>query len=324
MTQGLKGSEVMILGAGWRTPCGAVVVLLALLAAAAGAAGAADDVTMARKYPFLANGVLTCAHLVSLPEGVLARSGEVTVVDTDLRQAISDAAWFAREGLQRDPIPMLELVLERRLLAALARDDAARKGEPAADEEALVEASMARLAGEVRPDDAEVRAFYDHNQEACGRLPFEQVREYVEQLLTRRAREDRVREILRGLGRERRIEVSAAWVEAHAAAGLDNPIDRLRGKGKPVLAVFSAASCCGPDRMKPVLAEVEQAVGDAAEVVYIEARENQALAIRHRVAGIPTTLVFDAAGAESFRYQGLVTAELLRAAILPQTSGAGR
>ena len=40
--------------------------------------------------------------------------------------------------------------------------------------------------------------------------------------------------------------------------------------------------------MKPVLAEVEQSVGDAAESVYIETRDNQALGIRHRVSPPPT------------------------------------
>jgi len=284
------------------------------------AAEGPGDRTVAERYPFLVSGVLTQAHLVSLPDGVLARSGEISIGEDDLRQAIFSAPHFAGEGLQRDPTPALEQVLADRLLAALAKEEAAKKGEPATDEQALVHGYIGRLAAAAKPSDVDVRAFYDHNQDACGRLPFEQVRGYVEQLLTKRAQDDCVNRFVRELGRERPIEVSAPWIEAHAAAGTDNPIDRLRGKGKPILAVFSAASCCGPDKMKPVLTELEQAVAGTVEIVYVEARDSQALGMRHRVSGIPTSIVFDAHGVETFRHQGLVDAEHLRSALASSMS----
>jgi len=251
--------------------------------------------------------VLTHAHAVSLPEGVIARRGDISIDEADLRNAIADAPYFAREGLARDPVPALELHLAQRLLTAMARDDAAERGEPvAADEYALLQAYVSRLTGDAKPSPAEVRAYYEENREACGRLPFEQVKDYVEQVLAERLRGERLERASRDIGRTRRIEVSAPWIAAQAAAGLDNPIDRLRGKGKPVLAVFSAAGCCGPDRMIPVLEEVQASVGDAAEIVYVEARSNQALGMRHRVSGIPTTIAFDAKGLEVVRHQGFV------------------
>lgn len=283
-------------------------VALLFLGAVAGMAGETpDESTVVSQHPFLVSGALTHAHAVSLPEGVIVRSGDISIGEAELRQAIGDAPYFAREGLERDPIPVLEQHLAERLLAALAREAAQGQGEAMpADERELLRRYVDQTVGDVKPSEAELRAFYDENQEACGRLPFEQVKDYVARIVTERLQRDRVDGLVRDLGLKRRIEVSSSWLKGHAATALDNPVDRLRGKGKPVLAVFNAASCCGPDKMKPVLEEVQRAVGEKAHFVYVEARSNQALGIRHRVSGIPTTIAFDAKGREVVRHQGLV------------------
>ncbi len=268
----------------------------------------AENKPLAEVHPFLGGGALTHARIATLPEGILVRSGEVTVTSDDLERALASVPFFAQEGLRRDPFPLLERELARRLLTELAQAEAKAKGETTADGQDLLGPYLARLGEGKEPAEDDLRLFYEQNRDACANLPFEQVKGQIKGIVAEQQQADRVDRFVRELGRTRPIDISAPWIEAHAAQALDNPVDRLRGKGKPVLAVFSAASCCGPDKMVPLLEAIRQEKGEAFEIVYVEARSHQALAFRHRIAGIPTSLVFDAWGAELIRHQGAVDA----------------
>lgn len=280
--------------------------LLALLLAAAGMAGD----TVARRHPFLANGVLLHARIAPLPTGVIARSGEVAMTGDGLARAIQSVPPFVRDELARDPFPLVEEHFGRRLLVALALADAeAAEGEPPPNQDAALARYLDRKLAQQEPTEDDLRLFFEQNRAAFGPMDFEQVKGHLAQLVANQQRDEQLHDFLRELGRDQPIEVAAEWIEKHAAAALDNPIDRLRGRGKPVLAAFGGDGCCGPDRSKPLLEQIGQAAPGAAEIVHLDVRQHQALAMRHRVAGIPTILVFHASGEEQIRHQGEADAE---------------
>ncbi|MEE9371136.1 MAG: thioredoxin family protein, partial [Sedimentisphaerales bacterium] len=113
-----------------------------------------------------------------------------------------------------------------------------------------------------------------------------------------------VTEHRRTLGQRVDIIVSAAWVKQQAALAKDNPLDKVRSNGKPTLVVFSAASCCGPDKMLPVLDSLKSKYAKTVNIMYLEARKEQILASRYNVYSIPTQIFFDKAGKEVFRHTG--------------------
>ncbi|MBN2455779.1 MAG: thioredoxin family protein [Sedimentisphaerales bacterium] len=98
--------------------------------------------------------------------------------------------------------------------------------------------------------------------------------------------------------------VFAAWVKQQAGLAKDNPLDKVRDNGKPTLAVFSAASCCGADKMLPVLDSLKSQYAKTVNITYLEARKEQILASRYNVYSIPTQIFFDKAGKEVFRHTG--------------------
>ena len=84
----------------------------------------------------------------------------------------------------------------------------------------------------------------------------------------------------------------------------------LEAKGL-VLADFYSDSCVPCKRLSPVLAELEEAYGDALKVVKININFDLPLAEQYEVEAAPT-LIFFQNGAEKDRRKGLVKkAELM-------------
>lgn len=106
------------------------------------------------------------------------------------------------------------------------------------------------------------------------------------------------------MGQRIDIQVSDAWVKQQAEFAKDNLLDRARTDGKVTLAVFSAKSCCGPDKMLPVINALQAKYNDKINIVYIEPRQKQILSARYGVRSIPTQIFYDAKGKEFFRHSG--------------------
>ena len=61
---------------------------------------------------------------------------------------------------------------------------------------------------------------------------------------------------------------------------------------KPTLVDFYA-TWCGPCKMQaPILEEVNNEVGDSANIIKIDVDKNQELAARYRVQSLPTLIMF--------------------------------
>lgn len=85
--------------------------------------------------------------------------------------------------------------------------------------------------------------------------------------------------------------------------------EMISGK-KPTLVDFFA-TWCGPCKMQaPILEEVKNEVGDAANIIKIDVDKNQELAARYRVQSIPTLIMFKD-GEAVWRAAGLQQKEVL-------------
>ena len=98
--------------------------------------------------------------------------------------------------------------------------------------------------------------------------------------------------------------MSDSWTKQQAANAKDNPLDKARATGKPTLAIFSASSCCGPDKMIPVRDALLRKYDAKIDIVYIEPKKEQILATRYAIRAIPTQIFYDNSGKEFYRHSG--------------------
>ena len=89
-----------------------------------------------------------------------------------------------------------------------------------------------------------------------------------------------------------------------------NDFDKIIAESKPTLVDFFS-TWCGPGKMQaPILEQVKNRVGDAANVIKVDIDRNNALAAKYRVQSVPTLILFKN-GEPVWRTVGLQQADLL-------------
>ena len=87
----------------------------------------------------------------------------------------------------------------------------------------------------------------------------------------------------------------------------------IKAKVQEIVHVY--ADWCIPCRIfKPFLARFAEELGDGAKVVTVDAIANPDLSASHRIAAVPTLLIFKN-GKETARFAGLVSEDVLRDAL---------
>jgi len=294
-----------------------------LTAALVTGAAAAGEVAgrLGELHPGLVPGALTGAVIGELPEGVLLKTGSVQVTDKDLQAEVDKVPEPLRDQVGKNLPFLLEQLATGKLLLEAARKDAAgRKIDLAGklDLEVL-RGFFEPVESRVKVSRAELQEFHRRNAELCGDVPFEKMEKELEQYVLQQKKEAAVNAVVRDLGRQITITVSAAWLKAQLPLCRDNPVDKARSGGKPALVDFGGAGCCGPDKMQPVIEAVADKFKDRLTVLYLEAKAEPVLAARYGINSIPAQLLFDKDGKEVFRHNGLMS----EAEILEQVKAVG-
>jgi thioredoxin 1 len=262
--------------------------------------------TVAAVYPSLASGVLTFAKLDDLPPGVMMRAGNLEIGADDVNQFILKQPKQFQEELRKNTFFVLEQQATGKLLLQLATSDANSPGENAAtkNDRELIGKYIDRLTHEVKVTEQDINLFYKENEAAFCGTPLEKVKTQIGPYVLKEKKQRLVSEHLRTLGKRMDIVVSARWAKDQALLAADNAVDKARGSGKPTLAIFSAASCCGPDKMLPMLKPLGAKFSEKLNIVYVEAKKQQILTARYDVNSIPTQIFYDKTGKEIFRHSG--------------------
>ena len=101
-----------------------------------------------------------------------------------------------------------------------------------------------------------------------------------------------------------------------AQEGAPDTTDLGLSRTGPTVVHFSAPWCGPCDRVRRVVDQVCDALGDVAHVE-IDLDANPVAARRFSVLSLPTTLIFDADGRQRYRASGVLKAADLRSALQP-------
>ena len=262
--------------------------------------------TVEQLYPNLASGILTCAKVNTLQEGVLLKTSDIQITQSDIEASTAKQPPQFRQELTRNGFFVLEQQATEKLLRKLAMERLAVQGKDvnSMNDNQMIKTFFEDLAKDVRVTAGDVETFYKENEAVFCGTPLEKVRTQIESYVLQDKKERFIDEYIKTVGQKIDVQVSDVWTQNQARLAKDNPLDKARTSGKPTLAVFSAKSCCGPDKMLPVIDAVKEKCDGKINIVYIEPRQEQILSARYRIRSIPSQIFYDASGKEIFRHNG--------------------
>lgn len=257
-------------------------------------------------YPNLAAGVLTYAKVKTLPEGILLKSEGIEISSSGIDKSISGQPEQFQSELKKNAFFVLEQEATGKILKKVAAQKLSGNGKDvnSTNENQLLQTFFEELTKDVKVTDKDIETFYKENESVFCGTPLKSVRKQIESYVFQDMKQRFVDQYIQTLGQKLEIVVSDSWTKQQAAIAKDNPLDKARATGKPTLAIFSAASCCGPDKMIPIRDELLKKYDTKINIVYVEPRKEQILAARYGIRSIPTQVFYDNTGREFFRHSG--------------------
>jgi thiol-disulfide isomerase/thioredoxin len=260
------------------------------------------SLTVEQAYPGLASGILKGARLVKITKGILVVFEGIEIKESQLKEKAERADPKVREQLRKNLFFVLEQETMKAVLLREAKSSrAVTKG--LSDTEAI-QAYLNEKFHDVQVSEEEAKTFYKGNKALVERLPFEKVKEAIEQVLLQQKRQDAFAAYVQGLGGKLDIRVDMEWVKAQHALAMDNPVDRARISGKATMVEFGATGCVSCDMMQPILQNLKKKFEERLNVVFVHVGQEQILAARYGINSIPVQVFFDKDGKEFFRHVG--------------------
>ena len=257
-------------------------------------------------YPNLAAGVLTYAKVGVLPEGILLKTEGIEIAQKDIDQAIQQQPEQFQQELRKNAFFVLEQQATSKLLLKIANDKLGKQIKDAnmIPDSNIIKTFFENITKDINVTDQDVETFYKENESVFCGTPLNSVRKQIVSYVLQDKQQRFVDQYIQTLGLKMEILVSDSWTKQQAVNAKDNPLDMARAAGKPTLAIFSAASCCGPDKMIPIRDALLKKYDTKINIVYIEPRQEQILAARYGIRAIPTQIFYDKTGKEFFRHSG--------------------
>ena len=272
---------------------------------------AQDDIsnsikTVEQLYPNLAAGLLTYAKVSILPDGVLMKTDGIEITQKDIDQTVAQQPEQLRDELKKNAFFVLEQEATGMLLLKIAKDELSKQNKDitAMPDNKLINVFFENLVKDINVTNQDIETFYKENESVFCGTPLDKVRKQIESYVLQDKQQRFVDQYIQTLGQKVEILVSDSWTKQQAQVAKDNPLDTSRASGKPTLAIFSASSCCGPDKMIPVRDALLKKYDTKINIVYIEPRQEQILAARYGIRSIPTQVFYNNNGKEFFRHSG--------------------
>jgi thiol-disulfide isomerase/thioredoxin len=272
---------------------------------------AQDDIsnsikTVEQLYPNLAAGLLTYAKVSILPDGVLMKTDGIEITQKDIDQTVAQQPEQLRDELKKNAFFVLEQEATGMLLLKIAKDELSKQNKDitAMPDNELINVFFENLVKDINVTNQDIETFYKENESVFCGTPLDKVRKQIESYVLQDKKQRFVDRYVQTLGQKIEITVSDPWTKTQVEFAKDNPLDKARASGKPTLVVFSAKSCCGPDKMLPVINTIQVKYNDNVNIVYIEPQKEQILSARYGIRSIPTQVFYDAKGKEFFRHSG--------------------
>jgi len=267
--------------------------------------------TVEHLYPNLASGVLTYAKTSTLPEDILLKTDGIEIAQKDIEQSIMEQPEQFQQELKKNAFFVLEQEATGKLLKILAQKHLSGQGKDTSSltDQQMFQTYFDNLTKDITVTDRDVETFYKENESVFCGTPLESVRKQIVSYVLQDKQQRFVDQYIKTLGQKMEILVSDSWAKMQAELAKDNPLDKSRASGKPTLAIFSASSCCGPDKMIPIRDALLKKYDSSINIVYIEPQKEQILAARYGIRSIPTQVFFDSKGKEFYRHSGFWSQE---------------
>ena len=279
--------------------------------AAEKASGTSSSAEVNKSYPGLLSGSLTHAVLGNLPRGVILEAGDLRLSEKDLQEKITRSPVAMREELGKNAPFVLEQMARENLLAQVAKLEAAKRSRDVSkmDDNEAIRDYLDSVTDKMKVDEGEIDAFYKSNEDKFLGVKLDQAKSYIRQYLVQQKKQELIYREIETVGQKIPIRVSSSWAKEKASSARDNPLDRARWGGKPTFAAFGAKSCCGPDKMIPIVDALRENFGGKINVLYIEVKNEKILAARNNIQSIPAQVFYTREGKEFYRHSGAMSFE---------------
>lgn len=253
-------------------------------------------------YPGFASGILKNAKMVTMEKRILIISEGIEIRESQIKETVEKADPKIREAFRKN----LFFILEQEAMKAVLLKEARSSGviTKGLSDKDTIQNYLNQKFRDIQVSDSETRTFYEANKAMVGELPFDQVKEAIQQVLVQQKRQDVFASYLQGLGDKADIRVNREWVKAQHILAKDNPVDRARTSGKPTMVEFGATGCVPCDMMRPILVKLRKNYSNRMNVVFVHVGENQILGARFGIQSIPVQVFYDKSGKEVFRHVG--------------------
>ena len=266
----------------------------------------AKSPTLGETYPLLSKSPMSNAKLVTLPKGVVLRSGDVEIRQSQLDTQVAAMPEAIRKDMKSNAIFLVQQSIIDQLLLVDAKVELTQSKTDLSKMDAtqIVTLYAKQLANKATVTDEEVHAFYKKNKKMLGNQPLATVKDKLRKFLLNKKRQQAIVQQVLTLSQRHEIKLSATWVAKQIPLMFKNPADQARLNGKPTLLDFGSKGCIPCDKLAPILKRMEKTYAGKANVVFIEVKQYPFLAKRYLIQSIPVQVFYDATGQEIFRHAG--------------------
>jgi len=284
----------------------AIVLMQALLIAETNPVVIDVPKTVVERFPSLPSGALTYATVGELPDGVLVAFGDYQYQTGQLDNRINSLPPAIKESAKKNAFFFVEQDVIEPLLTKVAKERRIADGQPLDNisERQMIEEYFNQELSMVSVSKTDVETFYSENKEMCGGADLNTISKDIEGYLLNEKRQAAALKHIVDLGKRVSITVSKTWIDKQAVLAMDNPADKARASGLPSVIDFGSKGCKPCDMMAPILDELKKKYEGKANVLFIQANDDQILAARYGIQSIPVQIFYDKTGKEIFRHTG--------------------